>query len=109
MITGKDISLIKKELLKLFPEAQKIQKKALSIKTEDKNNTQNHGYYFYLYLDKGKELILKMTPDYLEHHSIEEITKHLQRNIYYVMKSNINKTIYLLKNFEIEVEDMRFA
>lgn len=109
MITGKDITLIKKELLKLFPEAQEIQKKSLNTETESENNSQSHGYYFYLYLDKGKELILKMTPGYLENHSIEEITKHLQRNIYYVMKSNINKTIYLLKNFEIEVEDVSYA
>ncbi len=108
MVTGRDITLIRKELLNLFPEAQKIRKRKLT-KSEVENNTQSQGYYFFLYLDKGKKLILNMTPDYLEYHSFEDIIKHLQRNIYYVMKSNINRTIHLLKNFEIEVEEVGFA
>jgi conjugal transfer/entry exclusion protein len=105
MISPKDLSRIKNELQKLFPEAQ-------DIKTEHETlDKKENAYYesFYLYLNKGTKIALKFSKDYLEQHNFDEFSKHLQRNIYYVMKSNINKSIYLLKNFEIEVEETGYA
>jgi hypothetical protein len=95
MITGQLQNKIKELLLKAFPEAQCIKEEQV----------QENYYYqtFCLFLSKGKKVVLKFSKDYLEQNSFEEFSKHLQRNIYYVIKSNINRTIYLLKNFEIEV------
>lgn len=103
MITSKELIKIKNELLKLFPEAENIDNKA--------EHSSEKFYYetFCLYLSKGKKVILKFSKDYLEQTNFDDFKKHLQRNIYYVTKSNINKTIYLLKNFEIEVEEVSYA
>ena len=103
MINGDDFTRIQKELRKYFPEVKKIQ-------TEKETPSDNSCYEtVYLYLNKSKRMVLKFSRDYLEHHDFEEFCKHLQRNIYYVMKSNINKQIYLLKNFEIEIDEGSYA
>lgn len=103
MISKADFSKIHKELKKYFPEVS-------SIKTKTEQSDENAYYQScYLYLNKSRKIILKFSKDYLENHSFEEFSKHLQRNIYYVMKSNINKQIYLLKNFEIEVDETAYT
>ena len=108
MITTKDFIKIKNELMKYFPEAETIE----NLKELPESEVQkNSSYYetFYLYMNKGKRVALKFSKDYLEQRNYEEFCKHLQRNIYYVMKSNMDKSIYLLKNFEIEVDDTSYA
>ena len=108
MITTKDFINIKNELMKYFPEAETIE----NLKETPENDVQkNSSHYetFYLYMNKGKRVVLKFSKDYLEQRNFEEFCKHLQRNIYYVMKSNMDKSIYLLKNFEIEVDDANYA
>lgn len=90
---------IENELLKTFSDVQAVTSK--TQRTNDKSAYES----FCLYLSKGKSVILKVSKEYLDHHSLEEFRKHLQRNIYFVTQSNINKTIYLLKNFEIEVSN----
>ena len=94
MNSTNDLLKVKQELLKLFPETESIKSEKTEFAT------------FYLYFDKSKKLALKFSNDYLEQNNWDEFTKHLQRNIYYVMKSNINKSIYLMKNFGIEVEEL---
>ena len=107
MITGQQQQQIETELLNTFPDVESIE--------EEQEHCEDNGYYqtFCLYLSKGKKVILKFSKDYLEQNSFEEFSKHLHRNIYYVTQSNINRTIYLLKNFEIEVtnhaEEEKFA
>ena len=103
MISGDDFTRIKKELKKYFPEVSSIKTKT------ERTDEQRYYQSCYLYLNKSKKIILRFSKDYLESHSFEDFSKHLQRNIYYVMKSNINKQIYLLKNFEIEVDDGTYA
>jgi len=97
MITGLDLSKIKNELLKLFPEVE-------NINDIPEHNIEKFDYQtFCLYLSTGKRVILKFSKDYLDQNSFDAFKKHLQRIIYYVCKCHLNKTIYLLKNFEIEV------
>ena len=94
MISTNDLLNIKQELLKLFPETE-------SIKSENTDFAT-----FYLYFDKSRKLALKFSRDYLQQNSLDDFSKHLQRNIYYVMKSNINKSVHLMKNFGIEIEEL---
>lgn len=108
MITANDFKKIKHELLKYFPEVENIE----TQKETQKINAKKDNFdceTFYLYLNKGKLMVLKFSKDYLEQRNFEEFCKHLQRNIYYVMKSNMDKSIHLLKNFEIEVEELTYA
>jgi len=107
MIKQKDLIKIKNELLKLFPDVENIDTQVETTR----GNSRDKFYYqtFCLYLSKGKRVILKFSKDYLEQNSFSDFKQHLQRNIYYVTKSNINKSIYLLKNFEIEVDELNYA
>lgn len=103
MISGDDFTRIRKELKQYFPEVT-------SIKTKTEQTDESTYYQScYLYLNKSRKIILKFSNDYLESYSFEDFSKHLQRNIYYIMKSNINKQIYLLKNFEIEIDETTYA
>ncbi len=112
MITTKEFMKIKNELMKYFPEAETIENHKEALENELENDTQkisSHYETFYLYMNKGKRVALKFSKEYLEQRNFEEFCKHLQRNIYYVMKSNMDKSIYLLKNFEIEVGETSYA
>lgn len=98
------IAQIRKELEKLFPE----------VKHSFDEETPQTEHIFYLHLDdteqepssKSKKMVLKLSREYMDFHSLNEIIKHLRRNIFYVLKSNINKRVYLLKHFEIQVEEL---
>ncbi len=92
MNSDKDLKRITDELINTFPESKVSESGDISaFQTIE------------LYFSKGKKVALKFSKDYLEQLSFEDFKKHLQRNIYYVTLSNFNKTIYLMKNFEIEV------
>ena len=107
-MTGYITNDIKNELLKHFPvvEAVSTETAVNNTKKQDYTAFEKLSYQtFCLYLSKTKKVVLKFSEEYLEQNSLEDFSKHLQRNIYFITKSNINKTIYLLKNFEIEIED----
>lgn len=108
MITANDLKKIKNELQKYFPDIESIENQKECQKQSTPKDTSDYEA-FYLYLNKGKKVVLKFSRDYLEQRNFEEFCKHLQRNIYYVMKSNMDKSIYLLKNFEIEVGESTYA
>lgn len=107
MITEQELLNVQIELLRVFPEVENIDTKA---EGKRELNAEKFDYKtFCLYMSKGKKVILKFSKEYLEQNNFDDFKKHLQRNIYYVTKSNINKTIYLLKNFEIEIEEVSYV
>ena len=113
-MTRQKINDFKNELLKLFPavEAVHLDNSDIiqgTVSDEGLNKDKFDYQTFCLYLGKTKKVFLRFSQEYLEQNSLEEFSQHLQRNIYFITQSNINKTIYLLKNFEIEIEDASYA